>query len=313
MKKIMTFSVFVLAFLIVFAGCAKKDDYALKVNNEAISRQNYDEKLKAMKSSYEKQGVDFTTEQGKSTLTSIQEEVLENLISGVLIKQEIEKNKWDLRDAEIAKQIENIKTQLKNQGTDYQVWLTQKALTEEELVQIFAFQNNVGKDVTVTDIEVKQFFSSNYSQYGGQDEQVKARHILLETEKEAEEVIKELKAGADFAELAKKKSIEPAAATSGGDLGYFSRGQMVTEFEEAAYNQNVGEISAKPVKTSFGYHVILVEDHRQAVIPDYEKVKESVKKDALAYAKNQKVQSYYSQLRKDAKIEYAEDLKVFAK
>jgi peptidyl-prolyl cis-trans isomerase C len=189
-------------------------------------------------------------------------------------------------------------------------------MTEDEVVQYFAFTYNAGKDVTVSDQEVTEFFDSNFAMYGGQDEQVKARHILVATEEEALTVIAELKAvpasslPADFAELAKKKSTEqPAAKESGGDLGYFTRGQMVPAFEEAAFSQKVGEISAKPVQSDFGFHVILVEDHKEAVKPDFENIKDKVKEDTLSYAKNQKVESYYAKLRQDAKIEYTEDLK----
>jgi len=307
MKKIIKLGILVLIILTALNGCAKKEDYAVKVNDKSIPMKAYNDKLNAVKTYLEKQGMDFTSEQGKASLESIKNEVLEGLIGNELINQEIAKNNWNLEDPEINKQIEELKNQIPDK--DYQKWLDQQAMTKEEVVHYFAFTTNIGKDVTVTDQEIKQYFESNFAEYGGQEEQVKARHILVATEEEALEVIKELKAGADFAELAKKKSTEPAAQTSGGDLGYFTRGQMVPAFEEAAFSQKVGQISEKPVKTEFGYHVILVEDHKQAVKPDFEKAKDQVKEDALAYAKNQKIQSYYSKLRQEAKIEYAESLK----
>jgi peptidyl-prolyl cis-trans isomerase C len=307
MKKIIKLGILVLIILTALNGCAKKEDYAVKVNDKSIPMKAYNDKLNAVKTYLEKQGMDFTSEQGKASLESIKNEVLEGLIGNELINQEIAKNNWNLEDPEINKQIEELKNQIPDK--DYQKWLDQQAMTKEEVVHYFAFTTNIGKDVTVTDQEIKQYFESNFAEYGGQEEQVKARHILVAPEEEALEVIKELKAGADFAELAKKKSTEPAAQTSGGDLGYFTRGQMVPAFEEAAFSQKVGQISEKPVKTEFGYHVILVEDHKQAVKPDFEKAKDQVKEDALAYAKNQKIQSYYSKLRQEAKIEYAESLK----
>lgn len=307
MKKIIKLGILVLIILTAINGCAKKDDYAVKVNDKSIPMKAYNDKLNAVKTYLEQQGMDFNSEQGKASLESIKNEVLEGLIGNELINQEIAKNNWNLQDPEINKQIEELKNQIPDK--DYQKWLDQQAMTEDEVVHYFAFTTNMGKDVTVTDTEIKQYFESNFAEYGGQEEQVKARHILVATEEEALEVIKELKAGADFAELAKKKSTEPAAQTSGGDLGYFTRGQMVPAFEEAAFSQKVGELSEKPVKTEFGYHVILVEDHKQAVKPDFEKAKDQVKEDALAYAKNQKIQSYYSKLRQEAKIEYAESIK----
>ncbi len=299
--------IMVLVLSLALAGCSKKEDFAIKVNDKVVPMKLYNEKLDAVKSYLTQQGMDFDNNQGKATLESVKNEVLEGLIGTELINQEIAKNNWDLKDPKIAKQIEELKSQLP--GQDYQKWLDQQAMTEDEVVNYFAFTSNVAKDVTVTDQEVKQYFDSNYAKYGGQEEQVKARHILVATEKEALEVIEELKGEADFAELAKKKSTEPAAKTSGGDLGYFTRGQMVPTFEEAAFSQAVGKISEKPVKTDFGYHVILVEDHKQAVKPDFEKAKDQVKEDALKYAKDQTIESYYSKLRQEAKIEYAEGLK----
>ena len=88
--------------------------------------------------------------------------------------------------------------------------------------------------------------------------QVRASHILVKTEKEANEILEQIKAGKDFAELAKKYSQCPSGKR-GGDLGYFGRGRMVPEFENAAFSTPKGEVS-KPVKTQFGYHIIKVTD-----------------------------------------------------
>lgn len=307
MKKITIIVSVALTLLLILTACAKQEDFAVKVNDKAITKKTFEDKLNAVKSYFEKQGVDLNSEEGKSTLESVKYEVLEGLIGTELIHQEIEKNKWDLKDPEITKQINELKSQLPD--GNYEKWLQEQAMTETEVIEYFAFTINAGKDVTATDQEVKDFFEANFASYGGQDEQVKARHILVATEKEATDVIAELKAGADFTELAKKKSTEPAAKESGGDLGYFTKGQMVGPFEEAAFSQKVGTYSEKPVKSDFGYHVILVEDHKEAVKPDFEKVKDQVKEDTLAYAKNQKVQSNYAKLRQDAKLVYAEDLK----
>jgi peptidyl-prolyl cis-trans isomerase C len=102
-------------------------------------------------------------------------------------------------------------------------------------------------------------------------EEVHARHILVGSEAEARDIIKQLDAGADFAELAKAKSTDPSAKTNGGDLGYFRRDAMVPEFAEAAFTIKPGTIDQEPVKTQFGWHVIKVEDRRQTVPPFAEK------------------------------------------
>jgi peptidyl-prolyl cis-trans isomerase C len=92
---------------------------------------------------------------------------------------------------------------------------------------------------------------------------------LLETEEDAKAVIAELKGGADFAETAKAKSTGPSA-DNGGDLGFFTKGRMVPEFSEAAFAMKVGEVSSTPVQTQFGWHVIKVDDRRQAPPPSFE-------------------------------------------
>ena len=103
-------------------------------------------------------------------------------------------------------------------------------------------------------------------------EEVSARHILLETEEDAKAVIEELNGGADFATLAQEKSTGPSGP-SGGDLGYFTREQMVPEFAEAAFSLEPGSITEEPVQTQFGWHVIKVEDARTVEPPSLEEVR----------------------------------------
>jgi peptidyl-prolyl cis-trans isomerase C len=106
------------------------------------------------------------------------------------------------------------------------------------------------------------------------EQEVRARHILVPTEEEAKAILAELKKGADFATLAKEKSKDPGAA-EGGDLGFFSKEQMVPEFAEVAFKLDKGQIS-DPVKTQFGWHIIQVEDKRTKATPTFEQVKAQI-------------------------------------
>jgi peptidyl-prolyl cis-trans isomerase C len=106
------------------------------------------------------------------------------------------------------------------------------------------------------------------------EEEVHARHILLPTEDEAKAVLADLKKGADFAAVAKEKSKDPAAA-EGGDLGYFTKDQMVPEFSAVAFKLGKGELS-EPVKTQFGWHIIKVEDKRTKPTPSFDQVKTQI-------------------------------------
>ena len=92
--------------------------------------------------------------------------------------------------------------------------------------------------------------------------EIRARHILVATENGAKGIIAELNAGGDFATIAKAKSTDPGSAPKGGDLGYFTKGQMVKEFEAAAFALRPGQITEAPVKTQYGWHIIKVEDRR---------------------------------------------------
>jgi peptidyl-prolyl cis-trans isomerase C len=129
-------------------------------------------------------------------------------------------------------------------------------------------------------------------------EEVHARHILVKTEAEAKAIIAQLDKGADFATLAKKNSTDPGAA-SGGDLGYFGRDDMVPAFTAAAFALPVGKYTETPVKTEFGWHVILVEDHRVKKPPNFAEAREQVSQ-LLA---RDIIQAKLKELREAAKIE----------
>ena len=129
-------------------------------------------------------------------------------------------------------------------------------------------------------------------------EEIKASHILMDTESEAIDVINMLNNGDDFAELAKNKSTGPSGP-SGGDLGWFKRGQMVPPFEKAAFSLNKNEITQRPVQTQFGWHVIKVFDKRIPEAPSYESMKSKLIQDLERKIVSKKIQD----LRNDALIE----------
>ncbi len=127
----------------------------------------------------------------------------------------------------------------------------------------------------VTDDEVKARYEKEIAALPKQEE-VHARHILVKTEDEAKEIIAELDAGKDFAELAKAKS-EDSNKDDGGDLGWFSKGRMVPEFEEAAFGLEKGAYTRTPVKSQFGFHVIKVTDKRPQQPPAFEQVQAQIR------------------------------------
>lgn len=130
-------------------------------------------------------------------------------------------------------------------------------------------------DGAVSEDEVRASYDKQIADAPAVNE-VRARHILVKTKEEAEAIIKQLEEGGNFEEIAKEKSTDGAAA-NGGDLGYFTSGQMVPEFEKAAFALNPGEHSKEPVETQFGFHVIKVEDKRAKQPPAFDAVKDRVR------------------------------------
>lgn len=152
-----------------------------------------------------------------------------------------------------------------------------------------------GKAAT-TEEAMKKVYEEAAKQIEGEQE-VHARHILVETEDDAKAIVAELKKGADFAELAKKKSKDPGAS-DGGDLGFFTKDQMVPEFSTAAFSLEPGKIS-DPVKSQFGWHIIKVEEKRNRKAPDFDQVKSQIE----TYVTRRAQAEYVAKLREAAKVE----------
>ena len=148
----------------------------------------------------------------------------------------------------------------------------------------------------LTDEALHQTYDEAVRSMAGQEE-VHARHILVEDENEAKSLLEQLKSGADFAALAKEKSKDPGAA-EGGDLGYFTKDQMVPEFADVAFKMYPGQLS-NPVKTQFGWHVIKVEDRRTKQPPEFDKVKDQLE----AYLARKAQTDFITKLRQSAKVE----------
>lgn len=134
------------------------------------------------------------------------------------------------------------------------------------------------------------------------DEQVKASHILVPTEEEARAIVTQLKGGGDFAAIAKSKSQDPGTAQNGGDLGYFSKGTMVPEFDTVAFKLEPGMFTETPVKTEFGWHIIKVLDRKKEDLPTFDEVKDDVRQMVLGDAYTSSIEG----LRKSAQVKILE-------
>ena len=151
---------------------------------------------------------------------------------------------------------------------------------------------------SISDAEARKFYEN---QVGAQksDQEVRARHILVESKDKAREVYEKLAHGSDFARLAKEYSKDPGSKDQGGDLGFFGRGQMVPQFEEAVFRLKKGEVS-EPFESQFGWHIVRLDDRRQRSAPTFEAVKGQV----VASMIHKRAQQVAADLRGKAQIEY---------
>ncbi len=171
----------------------------------------------------------------------------------------------------------------------------QIALAVDTTLQNALLQRQVAP--SVSEEAVRARYDKELAGKPGEPE-VHARHILVPTEEEAKKVIAELKKGGDFAALAKQYSKDPGAS-QGGDLGWFKKDEMVPAFADAAFAMKPGDISDKPIKTEFGWHVIKVEDKRQAPPPSFDQAKDGLRQKLI----QEGVQKVVQQARADIKVE----------
>ena len=157
--------------------------------------------------------------------------------------------------------------------------------------------------VSVSDEDAEIFYRENEAQFISPD-QVQASHILVKEENEASDIKAKLDSGDNFEELAKEFSKCPSGA-KGGDLGYFGKGQMVPEFEQAAFSLNPGEVTG-PVKTQFGYHMIKLVDKKESEKQTFESVKENIKAYIGKGIADQMITDKINELRENAEIEIEE-------
>lgn len=250
-------------------------------------------------------------------------EMLDNAIFDKMYKETNDENEY------VKSQIKDMKDSAKQNKMTYEDMIAYYGFDNEEALKKYmilnyrrdkAVNNYVSKNLT--DKEIKDYYDTDI--YGD----IRAKHILIgvktddkdsdeqkdakdkEAKETAEEVIKKLEDGEKFEDLAKKYSTDPGTAKKGGDLGYFSHGDMVTEFDTAAYKLKNGEYTKEPIKTTYGYHIILKVDEKEK--PKLEKVKSTIL-DSLTKEKLQNDPTlYYTALngiREDAGLKF-EDSKL---
>lgn len=180
----------------------------------------------------------------------------------------------------------------------------------EEFKKLTLASQLLEKDVMsknkVTEQEVKDYYNKHKDDFTTTS-QIRASHILVKTEAEANNVLARLKKGEKFEEIAKKESLDTASAKNGGDIGFFARGQLVPEFEKAAASLKVGELSG-PVKTPYGYHIIKVTDRKAGPVVEFDRVKDVIFQRLSGERQKEAFDRYIAELRKNYQVEINKDV-----
>ncbi len=250
----------------------EEDEILAVVNGEIITINNYNKKLKRL-SNYER--ARYRGAEGH-------QDFLKTIILQRIMVQKAKEMGLD-KDKEAQKKIKELVQEVKER-------VLIESLIKAEILD----------KVEVTDEEAKKYYDENKTEFE-EKEKAQARHILVATEEEALEIRKQLDEGTDFAELATEKSTDKHTGQKGGDLGYFERGRMIAEFEEVCFNLEIGEIS-DPVKTQFGYHIIKLEDKKEATMKELYEVSEEIKTKLLSGKQREEHQKWLERLEKEAKI-----------
>ncbi len=256
--------------LLAFVSCEKKREaYVAKVGNTKITQSDFEKEMKSLPDFVQRI---FEGRSGK-------ERFLDELIKKEVLYQEALQRGLD-KDSEYQRKVEDFK--------------------KFNLISLL-LQKEIESKAKVTDQEGRDYYEKHKEDFAPIS-QIRASHILVKTEEEAKKILERPKKGEDFAEIAKKSSIDTASAKKGGDLGFFSRGQMDPEFEAAAVRLKRGEIS-EPVKTKLGYHIIKVTDKKVGQAVEFEKVKDTLSQRLTAEKQKELFDSYIEGLKKKYKVE----------
>lgn len=277
MKKML-----VVMFMVIFAvGCTSKESSTnpvlAKVNTTTITKEDFIKKINRLP---EWARARFQNEEGKK-------QFLEEIIKEELLYQEAKKQGLN-KDKEFQERVEEFK--------------------KMTLITV-VLKKEIEEKAKAEDKEVRDFYDKRQDEFKTGLE-VRASHVLVSTEAEAEDILKRVLKKESFSELAKKFSKDKGTAKKGGDLGFFGRGRMVPEFEKVAFSLKPGEVS-NPVKSQFGYHIIQVTDRKEGKLRDFEEVKASIEKQLTVEKQKTLFESYVRKLQEDSKIEtYEAELKI---
>ena len=290
------------------------------VNGVKITRETYNGELDSLKKRFSMFGGNLPEAQ----MAKFKQRIIDRLVEEELIKQKLDTEKVEVPEAAIQKELDEYKGRVPGGADRFEEFLKKTGKTIDDLkvdikkrLALKTFLNKE-KALDVTDEECQKYFDENKKRFATK-ERCKAAHILIKTgkdddkaktdeaKKKIDEIYKEAnKKGTDFAALAKTKSEGPSAPR-GGDLGWFTRGRMVKEFETAAFSMKPGEVS-KPIQTKFGWHVLKLYEREEAGEKKFDEVKEDIVKRLEARKFREARTKFLKDLRDNGKVDVHEKI-----
>jgi parvulin-like peptidyl-prolyl isomerase len=291
------------AAIVVTRGMQRGTAVAANVNGEVIYSSDLEREVAALARQY---NIDLNSENGRKQRAEINKIVLDQVIEQRLILQEARRLGAEATTQQLDEAMTGIKRNFPTPA-EFEMALAQRGLTEaalrDRLRTTITVQNIAAKvsAATVTEAEIQKQFQANRAQYD-KPEQVHVRHILVESDAEARFALARLNRGEKFEDLARQLSKDPGSKEQGGDLGFVSKGQLVPEFERAAFAlQRPGELSPV-VKTQYGYHVIQFVARTAAQPAVLETVRDQIRRELLGKKQEADFQAWVKQLKVKAKI-----------
>ena len=292
---------------------AELPEVIARVNGEEVTRAEFQEYIQSLEA---RAGSPVPAEQRDQVYRG----VLDQLVGYKLLTQEAKSRKVAVPEADVDARIAEIKQQFPSEDIFMQMLIERKmtldqvkADAREDMAIGKLIETEIAARVAVTPAQVQDFYDKNPDQFK-QSERVRASHILIsvpenadaaakaQAKTKAEQVLKELKAGQDFAALAKQHSQDPGSAVNGGDLGFFEQGQMVGPFNDAAFTLQPGATSDL-VETPFGYHIIRVAEKQAARTIPLDEVRPQVEQFLQNRNRTEQTEAFVKSLRSKGKVE----------
>jgi foldase protein PrsA len=267
-RRIIALSGLVLVAVVLLSACGSTKKREVPANaiavvgNQVIARSQYDGYLAQTKEQYKQSKKAFPAV-GSTEYESIRDRIVAYLVQVAAVDQQAANMGINITDAEVNSSLQSvIKQRFNGNKSKFQAELSKEHLTEQQLKEGLRqnlisqrVQTAVVQGVNVSDGDVKKYYDEHKSSYQ-KPESRKASHILVKTKAEADSIYQQLKAGADFAKLAKKYSTDPGSKSQGGSLGVVEKGKTVPAFEKVLFALETGAFS-QPVKSNYGWHIIL--------------------------------------------------------